>query len=230
MNKFIPKYLVQNFSDVKLDIDMDNSFKLSGVIKCECGSNDCLPLESKEILTPEMKAYQVEYKKIIDELISKAPHGYNSYTIRQDKGKHIIGYGGSVDKFIPFRDITELEKKIKNFPLIPLIIVAKCAKCRKEILVLDSSKHGYDALIEEDKEKYSDSYKMKQKGACRKCKSQAYKVMVKISHTGKEHVMSEDDPDITEENWAEAFDWITINLECSGCGKVTKDWIDLETM
>jgi len=227
MNNYVPRYLLQNLSKANLDLAPNNFFELLGELKCACGTDAFLLFDTKEILTSEMKAVQTSYNKVINELISKAPDGCNSYSIRNDTGKHIIGYNAPLNKFIPFRDITELEIQLKNFPLVPTIITAVCADCKKEILIFDCSKHGYDAFTSELE--YSSSYKMKKKSSCRKCKSETYKVSLKIQHSGKEDAISDGAPEINEENWQDAFDWITIDLECAGCGKINKSWLDFET-
>jgi len=228
MSNNTPNYLCQNLRNTKINLSPDNSFELSGEIVCGCGASCFLLYESKEILTTEMKEHRKKYKEVVDELIKKSPHGCTAYTVRNENGRRIIGYSKSMDNFIPFKDITDSYKAIfeKGSP-IPAIITAKC-KCGKEILIFDSSKHGYDGLISELK--YSDNYIMQKKSACRQCKGDTYNVHIKINHSGKHDVISQAEPAINEDNWTEAFGWVVIDLECSTCGKTSKSWMSLETM
>lgn len=136
---------------------------------------------------------------------------------------------------VAYLDIT-VEYKILSEKLAKMstgytYLTAKCQKCGKEILLFDSRMHGYDGLIEslEGKERNHDSTgTTKQKKS--HCKDSGYKIHMTFSSTGKEDLITETDGLITEENWKDAFDWLTVDLECGKCAKLTKSWQDIETM
>ncbi len=175
----------------------------------------------------EEKLYWQNYKKTITEASALVPLECRNGHYGLIEIGNILGYTKE-HKFHPLKDIIELNQKMKNFPPIPLICSAKCTHCEKEILIFDISKHGYNALTTNTK--YLNNYKMQKKSSCRKCKNDIYKVHVKIDHMGKDDVLQEGSNVISEENWVDAFDWITIDIECSKCGNISKSWVNLEVM
>jgi hypothetical protein len=107
----------------------------------------------------------------------------------------------------------------------------RCRGCGKEILLFDSRKYGYDGLCEalEGRQRNDDTNGIT-KTKKRHCENEGYKIYLTFSSTGKEDLITETGGLITEENWKDAFDWLTIDLSCNKCGKTTKDWRDIETM
>ena len=119
-------------------------------------------------------------------------------------------------------------------PTIYEYLVAKCKKCGKEIVLFDSRCHGYDGMcnhFDEPDKQYAADGNMKTKRE--HCKDAGYKIFLTFSNIGKEQLLCDNVGDgtdvVTEENWRDAFDWITIKLECANCGK-KKKILDLETM
>lgn len=116
------------------------------------------------------------------------------------------------------------------------VIKAICSGCAKAYLIFDSKKHGWDGFVchgEWIGESAPD--KVLTPHLCLKCKGDAHVIELGISSQGKndfieESGISDGDSVFKEEDWVNAFDWITVSLTCSVCGGKEKNWIDLETM
>ena len=55
----------------------------------------------------------------------------------------------------------------------------------------------------------------------------------KIASQGKEDFMTEcaaNDPRFTEEDWVDAFEWLTVSVHCPDCGYTDAHWVEYETM
>lgn len=111
------------------------------------------------------------------------------------------------------------------------IVKLICGQCGEEILILDSGKHGWDGFV--CKDDFLDRTLPFQKYGCPRCKEDIFGVTVRISSQGKEDFQEEclsNDDSFSEENWVDAFEWITISLSCEKCSFKDADWVDLETM
>lgn len=112
-----------------------------------------------------------------------------------------------------------------------LIVKVVCKQCKKEFLIFDSGKHGWNGFVCGDD--YLDREKPFNKYHCFNCKEDSHRVIVHITSQGKDDFVDEclsDDDSFSLEDWVDAFEWINISLICEKCGLINKDWIDLETM
>ena len=110
------------------------------------------------------------------------------------------------------------------------IVKLKCKKCGKEIVVLDTGKHGWEGFVCNDD--FLDRTLPFNKYVCDKCKEDSFKVTINITSLGKEDFISEcvsNDDSFSEEDWVNGFEWIKISLSCDNCS-YEDDWVDLETM
>ena len=114
-----------------------------------------------------------------------------------------------------------------------LMIKSKCADCAKEFLIFDNSKHGWNGFVCHDGVTVPDN-ELKSWN-CPKCTGDNHKLEISIMSQGKQDFVEETgiadgESEFSENDWIEAFEWITIGLTCFGCGYGIKKWIDYETM
>lgn len=111
------------------------------------------------------------------------------------------------------------------------IVKLICKQCGKEIILLDSGKHGWDGFVCK-----IDSLNRTlpfTKFYCPNCGQDVFKVLVWISSQGKQDFLDEcvaNDDSFSLDDWVDGFEWITISISCTSCPFEEKDWVDLETM
>lgn len=110
-----------------------------------------------------------------------------------------------------------------------LIIKAKCTNCSSIHLVFDNDFHGWNGYVcgGDSREMARPETKL---WNCPKCGSEKHGMLLHIESQGKNDFLSEGGEEFGEENWIEAFSWITIETECSECKEHNKGWISYETM
>lgn len=111
------------------------------------------------------------------------------------------------------------------------IVTLICKSCRREILMLDAGKHGWDGFV--CKNDFLNRTKPTQKYVCPECGKDTFGVTVWVSSQGKKDFLEEcvaNDDSFTPDDWVDGFEWITISLSCKECSYAEKDWVDLETM
>ena len=115
-----------------------------------------------------------------------------------------------------------------------LTIKVVCSSCNAEYLILDSGKHGWDGFVCHDGGEAAPDEVLEGK-TCSKCNSPILIVKVGISSQGKQDFIDESgiadgEAEFNEDDWIDAFEWITVSPKCSACGYEEENWIDLETM
>ena len=110
-----------------------------------------------------------------------------------------------------------------------LIITVECEKCKSLHLIFDNDFHGWNGFVCGELSKELERPKTKN-WKCIKCENSNHKVIVKINSAGKEDFIEETEGDFDENDWIEAFSWITISTECESCSEKNKEWISYETM
>jgi len=231
MDNGIPKHLKSYVVMVNEPKSLNDIFKVAASIKCSCGVDAFNIVTEKWEQSHESK----EAEKQINALKERYKKNFPSNRWRMmDSGYKgrwwiFVEEKGNINNNKYLEDITDLWNVSLKDPLIPTYLSAICSKCSQQIVILDTRYHGYDAFAWQDTLKFNNNFKTKQKQKCRTCGNNNSKITVKISSTGKDDLLAEGDGIINEENWQDAFDWITIDLECAGCGKITKKYLDLET-
>ena len=114
-----------------------------------------------------------------------------------------------------------------------LVVEAVCMDCGKPQLLFDKSKHGWDGFVCHDG--VSVPTEELKSWNCSKCDCDIHNIGICLLSQGKEDFIdetgiSDGETEFSEDDWVEAFEWITIDLNCYGCGCNDKKWIDYETM
>ena len=237
MENGIPNYLKPYFTITKTPKTLNDKFIVIGNIRCSCGTENFTVIRDKWEQSPESKMAEKQIKALYAKYLPQ--YKGSLCEIGSDDGRRWIALsiypptGGHKMKYL--EDITELiEIAFFGEPLTPTFLEAICSHCGQKILIYDSSRYGYDALaIIAEKNyirKYATDFKIVKKQKCRKCGNETSKIIIEISSTGKDDLFSESVAFINDNNWEDAFDWITVDLKCGGCGKDTKKYLDLETM
>jgi len=113
------------------------------------------------------------------------------------------------------------------------MVKADCANCNKSYLIFDASKHGWDGFVCHNGVSAPDDELIL--WHCPKCNNNVHSLKVCVMSQGKQDFIDETglangETEFSEDDWVEAFEWITIGLNCCGCGHSDEEWIDLETM
>lgn len=111
------------------------------------------------------------------------------------------------------------------------IIKLTCSECRKEILLFDAGKHGWDGFV--CKSDYLDRSLPFEKFICPRCNQDRFHVSVHISSQGKQDFLTEcveNDESFTLDDWVDGFEWFTASVHCSDCDFQDNEWADIETM
>jgi hypothetical protein len=53
---------------------------------------------------------------------------------------------------------------------------------------------------------------------------------VKINSQGQADFINYAGDEFDKSDWTEAFEWITIGIDCKSCGEKNEEWISYETM
>ena len=112
-----------------------------------------------------------------------------------------------------------------------LIVKVICKQCKKEFVIFDSGRHGWNGFVCGDD--FLNRELPYNKHHCPNCEEDSYKVIVHISSQGKEDFIDEclsTDDSFSVEDWVDAFEWISVSLTCENCGELSEEWLDAETM
>ena len=235
MKNIVPNY-IKGFLEINKYIQNDKKAQdiTNGQLHCACGCNKFFVFREKWLQSEESKvaekainALYEKYKKDPKYPIGNGNmFGESVCDLGDPKSKAYIFYCPSKRPSIILEDITELQRAFRSCESVPTLILAICSECGKEIEVFNSSKHGYDGLICENKREFS-TIPRKKISKCKKCGSEERILHIVFHYEDLEGIKEDlgSDEDITN-----AFDWITIDLECTNCKKVQKGYLDLETM
>ncbi len=114
-----------------------------------------------------------------------------------------------------------------------LVVKAVCMDCGKEYLIFDDSRNGWDGFVCQDGIPVPDE-ELKSWN-CPKCDCDIHNIELCILSQGKQDFIdtsgiADGETEFSEDDWVEAFEWITIGLKCYNCSHREVDWVDYETM
>jgi hypothetical protein len=201
---------------------------VSGRLQCSCGCGGFLVLREKRAQSQESKTAEKEINEFIEyhkkRLDFKVGNG-NTISTSGFADKAVVTFMSGLKKIFSF-DITVLNKKFMSVEIIPTLILAVCTRCNRTIEVFNSSKHGYDGCMSENKVNY-EGIKNKKIPKCNQCAHEEQRISIEYHYSDLNgiRVAIQNEKELTN-----AFDWITVHLECANCKKARKNYLDLETM
>lgn len=110
---------------------------------------------------------------------------------------------------------------------------AKCTSCNQKYEIFDYEKHGWDGFVCNT---VYNTIKQMHNLTCSNCNNNNYKLFITIHSQGKEDFIEESSlknslgTTLDIGDWINAFEWISIDLECSDCKQKLLGWLDFETM
>jgi hypothetical protein len=137
-----------------------------------------------------------------------------------------ILYSGETDKF----QEEEWPCSIEINGHYIFIIEAICNKCKEKHLLFDSDFHGWDGVMCHDPQKANLPRPQLVPWKCLSCKNLTHKIEIKIDYETKDNFIEQSRGEFDIDKWPDAFEWITISIECTQCHKKTDKWVDYETM
>lgn len=225
MNDGMPIFLKEKSKIINVHRESDGAFSLKLRIEIQ-GQTEFVPFLSYRALTDEEKSEKkwiIDFKKRHADLWAK---GYDLTSREMEKGTM---YGCTKDG--EYIDLELYKSGRLQFIETPYIVKVKSLILKKEFEIFNSLLCGYDALIAADKPIKQQPIKFRKKSRCRICGCEKYKMYVNIHNTGeKDLIEKQPDKNINKDNWTDAFDWISIDLECVDCGRMLKNWFEMETM
>lgn len=226
MKKYVPEYLKECCRNVKINHESDGGFELNFQIADTDCSSFCI-YKTKNRISPCYADYIKKKEELYKKYDSFQKKGYMFGTKSTKEGRVFFGCSKG-SEFISLEDITELEQQLIN-DRVNVIIKAVSPSGNRSYELFNSCKNGFDAAIACGNEERED-IKLK-KSKCKKCGNDTFEILIKIHNTGRKDLLEEKKCDkITDENWTNAFDWITIEKRCATCGNITKNWFEWETM
>ncbi|MCQ2595582.1 MAG: hypothetical protein MJ196_10005 [Treponemataceae bacterium] len=112
-----------------------------------------------------------------------------------------------------------------------LFVKLHCHKCGNQFVLFDAGKHGWNGFV--CKDDYINREEPLEKYQCSKCRNGIFNIKLNITSQGRQDFIDEcagSDDSFAEDEWVNAFEWIKIGLNCSGCQSKEADWLDAETM
>jgi hypothetical protein len=110
------------------------------------------------------------------------------------------------------------------------LIKAVCTNCRGSHVLLDIDFHGWNGFVCHDPKQAAVARPTLVAWKCLQCGWLEHTARVEVQNEGKEFCLSEADGAIDDDRWPDAFGWLTISLECVGCGHKPRTWVSCETM
>lgn len=230
MENGIPNYLKEYVLIENYPKTVNSNFIVDGILKCSCGAEDFIIYREKENKTNEMQIAIKKISELIKHHKQECDDNEHLSIVNRDNRYYIAKENFKNNKEYLLEDVTELNNKLSNVQPVPIFLEAVCAHCGKKISVFNSSINGYDGLLNSSNVNYRKDFSTIKTQKCRKCGAESSKIKIHISSTGKKDLLSEQDSRLNDLNWEDAFDWITIDLKCSGCGHVRRKYLDIETM
>jgi len=138
---------------------------------------------------------------------------------------HLL-YPGQTNEYHGQKFPCTAEIKGSYFFLIRVV----CTSCGKDHLLIDQDYHGWNGFVCHDEGQASKPRPELSVWNCPDCSSTSHSATVSIQTQGKEDFLDEAGEEFDEERWPDAFESFSMGIRCTGCGRVTSEWVSLETM
>lgn len=224
MEDIIPTFLQNKVKLLDVYFEDDGSYNLKMLIEIQ-GQNKFVPFLSYKELTEKEKKEISWVKEFKNRYADLWASGYNLTSKRVSDG---TVYGCTKDG--KYTDLEIYHSEHLDYSEVPIVVKIESLILKSEFEIFNSLLYGYDAVSSGIPQRQL-PVKFKKKCKCRICGCETYKVYVYIHSTGKKDLLEyQKCANITVDNWVNAFDLFSIDLECSNCGRMTKNWFELETM
>ena len=110
------------------------------------------------------------------------------------------------------------------------LITVACASCGKEHLLIDQDFHGWNGFVCHDESQAAKPRPPLVPWKCLACGGVRHAGTVRVHSPGRQGFVEEAGNEFDVERWPDGFDWFTVAIRCSACGKETPEWVSLETM
>jgi ribosomal protein S27E len=111
-----------------------------------------------------------------------------------------------------------------------LIVKVKCTDCSREHLIFDDHFHGWNGFVCGEEESFRKLPRPKGEiWHCKRCHRDNHSIVITINSKGQQDFIEEAEG-LNEDDWVEAFSWITIGIHCKSCDEANMSWISYETM
>ena len=223
MEQVIPAHLRECARVEALSFEADGAYSVRLAI--EAGEqNAFIPLLSRHTLNAAERAENEQIAAFKRKYAHLWAQGYDMASTVAEKG---VVFGCSKDG--KFRGLETIGMDLSRAWRVPVVVKLRTEDLAREILLFHSMLYGYDAVTSPVSETPL-PVRFQQKCKCRACGCRTYRVYVNIHNTGKEDLLAQGTDAIDEENWTNAFDWFSVDLQCAHCGKQRKNWFEMETM
>jgi hypothetical protein len=109
------------------------------------------------------------------------------------------------------------------------VVKAVCSKCSADYTLFDKHFHGWDGFLCHNPAKAALPRPALIEWKCQSCGSLNHKAVIEVCSQGKDYFVGATEGEFDEEEWPDAFEWISISITCSECGFKTEKWVDYET-
>lgn len=108
------------------------------------------------------------------------------------------------------------------------LVKVECINCGTEYLLFDKDFHGWDGYLCHDDNAALAPRPPLESWKCRKCNSESHSIILEFSYGDLDDI-KEDLGEFQIDNYWDAFEWISMDVECGNCGEKTDKWVDYET-
>lgn len=110
------------------------------------------------------------------------------------------------------------------------VLKSRCSSCGREHLLLDADFHGWNGFICHDSVQAALPRPQLVAWQCHGCGESRHTGTICIQTQGKDDFIDEAGEEHDVNRWPDAFGWISLDLACTKCGKVSPELVSYETM
>ncbi|MBN1511602.1 MAG: hypothetical protein JXB13_06275 [Phycisphaerae bacterium] len=110
------------------------------------------------------------------------------------------------------------------------LVRAHCTACGRDHLLFDKDFHGWDGFVCHNDAQASLPRPPLIPWKCLLCGKTEHEASVQIQTQGRADFVEGTEGEFDEERWPDGFEWFSMSITCTGCGKHTPEWVSYETM